>query len=200
MKNRKITTEDALRMMQKMPSGGSGGSSGVSDIYPVGAVYLTSTNTNPETFLDGTWELITKELKDAVYSFSGGKGLTLLNASSADVYISTSGNTINVELGIVTAAELGESSVKWIEVDWSKVGVTGFPWSQRFMLYSDGANGVAYGTCHYNDKSIMTNDFLSKTGSAIASGATIYGSFNFTMTKDYLLDEYCDKFYWKRTA
>lgn len=169
--------------------------------YPVDSIVVTATNENPSQHLGGAWELIDKDLKNAVYSLKS-VGITLLNATSAEVYATTFGKTVNVQVTFIIGSALGEDSVKWFEVDWTKIGLTGaFPWSNRVLFYSDGGNGVAFGTIHYNDGSVMTNDVVVKGGGTeIPSGSTVYGAFTLAITNAHLLDDFCDKFYWKRVA
>ena len=54
-----------------LTQGGTGATSAAEaitnlNVYPVGSVYITSTNASPASYLGGTWELIDKEFKIAV--------------------------------------------------------------------------------------------------------------------------------------
>ena len=58
------------------------------DHYPIGSVYETITNTNPGTFLGGTWELIAKNNRS--YTVSGSQVVSMSATSDSVLFSSVS--------------------------------------------------------------------------------------------------------------
>lgn len=96
----------------------------ISSIFPVGSVYMTSTNTNPGTFLTGTtWSLVSSVALSSNHIFGNGKGLGLTNGSTNGVLVKTGGNGYMSSMG----GSLGNNAGATATVPNSGQGVLGVP-------------------------------------------------------------------------
>lgn len=172
----------------------------VGSAYPVGSVYCNSTNTNPADILGGTWELIDKEFKSTAYSDDGTKGAfahDTTNISGYQVYNIYGGHTIRLRLGFTPKiAFTDDSAVNIGNFDFSKIGVSGFYHSIISVpAMSDAGNGLVMTTIS-NAGEITVNDVVKST----VANQMLYVNEEVTCKYDNMLDEFCDKFYWKRTG
>lgn len=171
--------------------------------YPIGSVYCNSTNTNPSEKLGGTWELIDK----------GFKAGTTETTQDATEYLSTfniasvrGGNTIRLRINVTTAKDIGETTVNLGTVDLAKHGLikdsTGFfPYTvYGSVAMSDGANAVILVYFTSNGVIQIADSFTSAGVHTLPSGTPFYINVVLPVTPSQMLDEFCDKFYWKRIA
>lgn len=97
----------------------------ISSIFPVGSVYMTSTNTNPGTFLSGTrWSLVSSVALSSNHIFGNGKGLGLTNGSTNGVLVKTTGNGYMSSMGGSLGNNVGVTTAT---VDNTGQGVLGVP-------------------------------------------------------------------------
>jgi hypothetical protein len=82
--------------------------------------------------------------------------------------------------------------------DFSKVGISALPMGYTAMITAnDGAGGAIVWTLNY-DGTLNQGDVLNKT--LIEGGHIWTFDVTFNVTYRQMLDEFCDKFYWKRIA
>ena len=174
------------------------GSSMLTAIYPVGAVICMSTNTNPKEFYGGTWELIDKGFS-SLHKSDDVFFTATENAISKGTYIERGGHSLHVkqDLELFFSAEDDGMSLGYF--DWSSMGITKLPLSiNEAMSYSDGSNGGIVYTIVADTgelKQVDVFDCTQTTGSQ-----AFHLSFTMTISKEYMKDNACDKFYFKRTA
>lgn len=220
----------------------------VDNIYPVGSVYATSTNTNPSNKLGGTWVLIDKEFRNAAeefedvfapqfaldgwsdsqYKLSGV--LATINDDEdysnglykTNITVIRANHTVRLRIKMypqtgdgseaeVSFSDIGTSDV--LKINFSKLGFKGFPTGfldvlatsdtigQAIMFslnYTSYSNGKEVGATLYqsdvigNSKSVVITEGMSVEPITLdITSPVLYES---------MLDGYCDKFYWKRTA
>lgn len=172
-------------------------------MYPVGSVYCSSTNVNPSESLGGTWELVDK----------GFKAGTTETTQEATEYLSAfkiasvrNGNTIRLRLNVTTAKDIGETTVSLGTVDLAKHGLikdsTGFfPYTvYSGVAMSDGANAVIL--IYFTSNGVLqTADCFTSDGiHTLPAGTPFYYDVVLPVMPSQMLDAFCDKFYWKRTA
>ena len=176
----------------------------VNYIYPVGSVYVSNTNTNPSELFGGTWELVDKEFKTLNISDDSGTYFTKndTNASAYRLYAVRNKKGIKGQLNVTTAVALGEDNVVLGVLNFEKLGISRLYYTPSTMIGgTDGGNGVIMYSIHYTNGNVTSNDVVTKTsGGTIASGQSCYFHFDLEMPSAYMLDDACDKFYWKRTA
>lgn len=166
--------------------------------YPVGSVYCNSTNTNPSEKLGGTWTLIDKGFttyagNSAIY-FSPATNVTVSSCA-----ISRSFGTIRIRLLIVVNTTLSDTGMLLGNFVWSEIGITALPFGYYAELaHNDGANGGIVYSVDYDTGNVNQTDLFNVT--SMPSGRTFSIDLTFSLEQSRMLDKFCDKFYWKRTA
>jgi hypothetical protein len=171
-------------------------------LYPVGSVYVTSTNKNPSSWLGGTWSLYDKQFKTQRVTAT----VTASKADSISVYAFLSGHRIDFYIKYTTkTTALTDTSVELFTISPKSVGATQFGnIAKSFSHFSDGQNAVIAYTL--STAGLVTCIDVIKRGSSeanVATGASItncnsmYANLH---SIDYMIDSFCDKFFWKRTA
>lgn len=180
-------------------------------MHPVDSILTTATNTNPSATLGGTWELVDKEFRvnqlKLDSSYWTNTNATLLTGGSTDddaSICSWTGHSIFIRLGIYPTIELTDATLSMGKLNLPALGITSLPYSTRFGVTSSDA-----GNCYIN------YSFLRDTGELIVFDAiNVDGAHSMTVgTERYFYvhiqeeipytlmnDDFCDKFYWKRTA
>ena len=190
--------------------------------YVEGNVLITSTNRNPSEYLGGTWKLVDKGFKhtseivmfdkkidDDIYYGANGYN-TRYNALCMDkmeVYYHLAGNVVRFRISCYlkpseTFDDVGVLS--FIEMDWADFGFTNL---------SAGFNAIACYNDVLNSSGLLmsikyTGTISQKDVIGSSRQLTIPNSMTEPITIDfttpinhvYMLDEFCDKFYWKRTS
>ena len=174
------------------------------NIYPVGAVYITSTNTNPATTLGvGTWTLIDKGFASKNCKTGSPNEIYFApaeNVVDAGTVFTRGGNSIRIRQGI--KPELAMEDVNHMELGtfyWENIGVTNAVDSiVDGVAYADGANsGIVYRVAWDTGAVTQVDTFDLAT---VPSDATFYLDFTIVVDYTHMIDTYCDKFYWKRTS
>lgn len=173
----------------------------VAALYPVNSVYIMSTNTNPGSFLGGTWSLIDKEF---AYTHNDNVDVTKNNTnctSIENVNVYWQDHSIKVRISkIKPKISLGEDNDKiLLTLPPANFGVSAFLY-KRFCDFSDNGNTLL--TWGLNgDGDLMPTDYISRSGSAVPAGTELSVlDFVIWVPHTLMLDSWCDKFYFKRTA
>lgn len=177
-------------------------------VYPVGSIFISNTNTNPSTFMGGEWKLIDKGFSDFYGSDTGEGTYFTKNETNVDeynIYFTRSNKRVTMRLMFKNLVALSDSTVNIGTLLFNKLG-----FSQLYhSLYShlggtDGGNAVIQSSLIYNTGVINIQDIVHKTSvsssATVAIGSEMYIEYDFNIPMNYMLDEACDKFYWKRTA
>lgn len=169
----------------------------MNDITPVGSVFITSTNTNPNTLgLPGTWTLIDKE-----FSNNGGQGaleLNTTNTSSEYGWWVRDGHTITVDLRWNNKVQLNDNTIIVGKLKKDVLGLS----NNLFM----GIHAIGYtdgGNCMFmvnvaEDLTVSVVDIIPD--SYISVGQACNVTLTFTIPYTRMLDSACKKFYWKRVS
>ena len=172
--------------------------------YPVGSVYISSTNENPGSKLGGTWELIDKGFKDTYENYEDTVFTKTSNISSCQLALTRSSKTIRIRLNMTSATTLNDTTKVLLTIDWEKLGLTRL--TSGYIQYvgaSDDGNAIFICSIDYNTGDVSVLDVIGKTANEITEiteGKKLLIDFTFNCYMHYILDSFCDKFYWKRTA
>ncbi len=169
----------------------------------IGDIVITSTNKNPSSRLGGTWELIDKEFIDLVTSstdstyFSSSSSITFDN-----IYIMRTKHNLKLRLGFTTKVELSDSTVSIGTLNYNNLGIDNLAFSLYNLVgATDGGNGLIQMQINYSTGELTSVDVIPKgTATTISSGAYCYLLIDILLTNELILDESCDKFFWKKTA
>ena len=176
----------------------SSGGGGSSFAFPVGSVVTTSTNTNPGTDLGGTWSLIDKEFKPQSRTATVSRNTT--NFSALSVTALYDGHSITFIGTMTSSVSISGTNLEVMTQTLSNNGASSFPSSIPFIGYSDGAHAAILmdmGT----DGRVRTMDVVVRGNStSISSGASITWKVTCPCLYTSMVDSFCNKFYWERTA
>ena len=164
-------------------------------VFPVGSVYIMSTNTNPSTLFGGTWELIDKEFK-YTYVDAFTPTLNTTNTTSATVQGFVTGHNIWIHFTWKNKTEINDGNdVQRFTINPNLFGVSTF-FSENFCAFTDAGNSVIMYTLS-SDGILYTQDRTT----TVSAGTTLSVATKI-LTTSYtrMLDSWCNKFYFKRTA
>ena len=171
--------------------------------HPVGSIMITSTNASPASTVGGTWELVDKGFKDT----SGYITSTHWTAGTASLVDSTSSlfflkdHMISIRLNLKTNAVLTDETSSLGSLALEKLGIT----SLAYTVISDvAASDGGQCTISYSvgvSGAVSSSDVLALDDKhSMAAGSTFSIHINQAISYPEMLDAYCNKFYWKRTA
>lgn len=177
--------------------------------HPIGSVLTTSTNINPADTLGGTWELIDKAFKntylklDSTYwtSANSESVLTTEQGDEGACMVSLVDHTIHIRLKLKSSEQLTDADVNLGKLTLSRVGVNSLLYTafSQVALCDGGDCTLSYSM--NNSGELIVHDVLNVNGThTMAANKFFYVDVTQTVTIDKMLDNFCDKFYWKRTA
>jgi hypothetical protein len=193
--------------------------------YPVGSVIMThkelatgetSAAANPATLLGlpGTWTLIDKEFKSSV-SGIGGPG-NEVSPTGAGFYLSgetaiRTDHTILLQIGVSVSTSSGITAKPNVEaitmatLNLSRYGISGLErGTGNEIAFATDTNGTSGAICYYITKEgvLTLYDVLGGAGNRKLNNNTFMYINTVIPIIDHtlMIDSFCDKFYWKRTA
>lgn len=167
-------------------------------LYPIGSIRVTPTNSNPSSYLGGTWTLIDKEFKsNYVYYENDSSVYPYTNISAGSLRANFGGHTLNLSFSFTLKTAISDTTVKLTTLNYSKLGISTSAGSIWINGHSDGGNASVFLQLA-EDGVINVNDVVPE--SSVASGNTVNGFFSVIVPYNRMLDSFCDKFYWQRTA
>lgn len=170
--------------------------------YPVGSIYITSTNTNPDTLgVPGVWELVEKKFK-TIMGEVGSDNFTP-NTSVCTLggcRIFRDDQHVYVKLVVNTVIDISESDQTLGTINLATIGLD--QWVNMYMVgESDNGDAMICGYTYNSNGTVRTYDIISKTsGASLPSGSTIRINIEWVPHTDAMLDSACNRFYWKKTA
>lgn len=172
-------------------------------MYPVGSVYCSSTKTNPASMFGGTWTLIDKGFKS---NFTETTQTASSPLSLFEVASIRADKTVRFRIRLTVDVEINDTSATLGTIDLSKHGLQ-MDGEQYFyygikggVAISDSGNATLYYDLNTNG-TIDTNDVLAVDGThKLPAGSSFYINAVVTAEAGQMIDSFCDKFYWKRTA
>lgn len=168
-------------------------------LYPVGSVYISSTNTNPATTLGGgTWTLTHKRF--AYQIIEDPITFNTTNTQSGDSVAVINGEQIELRLSFAPKVDLTDSTIEIGQLNLAQIGLTG-KYAEYVPFFADGGNGIAYLQVT-NAGVIQTQDVVTKAsgGTIPASTSTGQARVSLMFGQGSMMDSFCDEFHWQRTA
>lgn len=175
--------------------------------YVPGNVLITSTNRNPKEYLDGTWKLIDKEYKsEFIYDDKSNKYYDKTDVIIDNKYytnndglnIIRTGHTITIKLNISLNYEIFSDENVTIgffhfsNLGCKKLAFNNFP----SLAFNDGTGNGAFWSIDASTGYLNILEDLRGKGFVRGDALQFYADLN--IPYQYMLDEFCDKFYWKR--
>ena len=169
--------------------------------YPVGSVFITNTNTNPNSLLGvGSWTLIDKGFLAVNTNAAGTTYFTPASGvTNNGTYITRAGHTLTVKQDLIINQSMSDTGMTLGTFSWSAIGITGLPQSVNDdATFSDGANGGFSYSISADAGELKQLDVVGID--TIATGKSYHVSFTMAIGWNYMTNNACDKFYWKRTS
>ena len=171
--------------------------------YPVGSMYVTSTNTNPSAWLGGTWTLTKKS-----FAYKWATGIATFNTTNTTDGVSVAvihGNTIEFRLIWKNKVAISDTTQTIATITGTDIGVSGTNFHNAYAnVNADGLNaiGIARISANNNVLTILTDDWVSRAATLpTTTGQECVMSYTYTVQDpSSMIDSFCDAFYWKRTA
>lgn len=175
--------------------------------HPIGSIWVggkyeaTGDPINPADLFGGRWELIDKEFKSnsIADTENTGRMFTVDTSSIAEinnyeVYAIYSGHTIRLRLKVKPSIGFNtDDKVRFGYFVLSELGITSFYHSiLSIPLMGDAGGGLLMGNIG-TDGEVYINDTIKET---VAND--LYINETIVCKSDKMLNEFCDKFYWKR--
>ena len=171
-------------------------------INPVGTVIMTSENVNPGNKLQGTWKLIDKEFSSRSFDVNDNIITPGDKISNFACYVVRSGHSYAIRLDFRNTEALGDTTVDLCTFDFKTLGVSRIYMNSSFIFGgTDGGNGYALCGLNWRTAVFQSYDVVRKDGSnSIPADSVFTIYFTLVSRYDYMLDEACDRFYWKRIS
>lgn len=167
----------------------------------IGDVLITSTNVGVEemaTRYGGTWELIDKGFKSA----TGTNGYTRNTTNCTEItqfHWTRSGHSITLNIRFTNKVQIADDALTMFTVDYETLGITRMTYNYYGVFWSDLAQCLGFFTLTATSANFNTVDMIPDN--YISAGRTDNSAaISFNVPMEYMLDEACDKFYWKRVA
>lgn len=199
-----MSAADKIKLDGLTPGGAS-----LDDVYPVNSVVITSTNTNPSSDFGGTWVLMNKEYRVQKLPANDYATWNSSITDDGDGYILIAGNRVSAVLTFTNKIALNDDKVEIVEFPWNDIGVNAsltLPCVVSNDYFCDGANTVGLAgmaTSWVGQRGFFViehNDVVPQGSSGVATGHMFYLKMDLWLEDSQMLDSFCDKFYWKRTA
>lgn len=172
-------------------------------IYPIGSTYITESNTDPANILGfGNWELYDKEFEGMYLNNDDGTLFTPnnTNISEHSVALTRNKNTIRIRLNCTLKVDVADTKVILGKLNFGEIGISRITSSFFAMVGGDDeANALFIYNVAYDTGEISIMDVIGKSENKVPSGTNIYLDFTSINHISHILDEACDKFYWRRT-
>ena len=189
---------DTIAGLETSGTTSSGGGGGTSFSFPVGSVVITDTNTNPGTDLGGTWSLIDKEFKSQSRTATVTRNTTNLSALSVTALYE--GHNITFIGSMTTRVSMSNTNLEMLTQTLTNNGASALPSALPFTGYCDSAHAICLmdiGT----DGRVRTLDVVVRGNStSVSSGNTFEWTVTCPCLYTSMVDSFCNKFYWERTA
>lgn len=169
------------------------------NIFQIGDIYVSSENIDPATRFGGTWELIDKQFKsfytsedDTWFTPTSGTNTRSSNSYTRD------GHSVRIRIVTKTSKSLTDTDAELGTIDLEKLGMRSILGTLNVICYiNDDALGIVAITFNTGE---LTWRGLIGEATNVASEASITIDAILETSSAYMLDEACDKFYWKRAA
>lgn len=172
----------------------------IPDAHPVGSVVVTDTNTNPSSTFGGSWTLIDKEFK----SKSLTSGAAWQTGSGQSYRIQIKGEEIWFHASFTSTIQFADTDIPLVHIPLATIGLTDMN-SSEALGYSDTGGGILMLQVQKLNSTtirISSLDVVSHNSNPgiMPSNMTIRIDCPIRFEPGFMLDSFCDRFFWKRTA
>ncbi len=169
--------------------------------HPVGSVLTTATNTNPAEKLGGTWELVDKAFKEKYITLSSSFW-TNTNATIGELSnVLLTDHSMAIRLNLTTTAEITDEAIDLGKLDLTACGITELSYA---VFYNPVISDLGNCVMNYRmlqDGVISIHEVININGAhTMPAGSDFFINLVQPIRYEKMLDDFCDKFYWKRIA
>lgn len=175
------------------------------ELYPVGSVICKSTNVNPSDDYGGTWELIDKQFKYQQWLTANVSDILTLESGTtvSTLCVSLREHCISIErMSVQSTSAISESTITLGTFKLASLGVANgtMNTNKYFLGQSDGGNGIAFMAITTSGIFETLDRVTATSGGTIPAGNNINFAFDIQLRPTEMMDSFCDKFFFKRTA
>lgn len=181
------------------------GTGGVS--YEIGDIYITTTNTNPNSRLGGEWELIDKHFKEWSYYSSDIDEISeyvtpnLDNATPYAFGIIRGPHSVYIRYYFRNSVTLQEQKISIGHLKFEKFGINNGLYFGIYDVFAGSEEGIALMNVSSTTGEMYSSDAIGKPNADyIPINTQVRFEVEARMPQKYMLDEHCDKFFWKKIA
>lgn len=173
--------------------------------FPIDAVVCMSSNTNPSYVYGGTWELIDKEFKYQQWLTTNLSDILTLGSGTtvSTLCVSLREHSISIErMSVQSTSAISESTITLGTFKLASLGVVNgaMNTNKYFLGQSDGGNGIAFMAITTSGIFETLDRVTTTSGGTIPAGNNINFAFDIQLRPTEMMDSFCDKFFFKRTA
>lgn len=171
--------------------------------YPIGSIYISSTNTDPSAYFGGSWELINKSFIPNLINDNTMITYNETNASAATLHLRYAGNNITFRITVTPIIDLADTSVPLGQLDLNKIGITNI-FSTTLSSYpftTDAGHGIALINVT-SSGAINSVEVVPRNSDTTldTDQHALVGIFTLTFPPEFMLDSFCNEFHWKRVS
>lgn len=177
--------------------------------HPIGSILTTATRVNPSTTIGGTWELVDKAFKNAYInlddsywtSTNSSLVLTTEQGDSSACIATLVDHTVHIRLKLKPIVSLTDSDTTLGTINLSKIGLNNLLYTvfSKVAMSDGGQCTISYSV--NNAGTVITHDVLNVNGThTMAADQFFYVDICETVTSSMMMDDFCNKFYWKRIS
>lgn len=164
--------------------------------YPIGSCFISDQDVSPAAMFGGAWTRIDKDFTPlvgtATGAFTAGTGVT-----AGDTRFARSGHTLRIRQALTLTAAPSDTLLKLGTFNWEVLGITEPPMDfYGLSCFTDNANGGFM----YNVIQSGTVNLTDTLDAAIATTSTYYLDLTIVVNPGRMVNSFCSKFYWQRTA
>jgi hypothetical protein len=174
-------------------------------LHPIGSIFITDTNTNPSDVLGGTWELVDKTFTPAAFSVDASCWINNTNTELATygIWATRIGHTVSIRVHLKFSDTVYDntSNVVLGKLDLSAFGISRFEYAVMGNTTISDSGNCTIGYNFDSDGTVLATDILNVNGThTVSAGNDFFVNIVQPVKHGYMLDSYCNQFYWKRTA
>lgn len=168
--------------------------------FPVGSIYVTSTNINPSDRLGGEWTLRNKHFSSNRFNSTNFMTYDESIVTPVDSYAQRNGDSLTINFNFKPVAAWSDEAWTIGTLNLNVLGVSALPHAAYFVAMGDGAGGLAELKLDANGILTCSDTIAVNGGDALTANYALSGLVTFTIGQQYKLDEACNEFIWLRTA
>ena len=169
--------------------------------HPVRSILTTSTNENPASKLGGVWELVDTSFGENYITLDSSYW-TAENATIGELSnVLLTDHSISIRLNLKTTTEINDEMITLGKLDLTRCGINELSYA---VFYNPIISDLGNCTMNYRmmqDGTITIHEVINIDGThPMDAGSDFFINLTQAIRYEKMDPEFCNKFYWKRTA